>query len=111
MATSWKRHEGSFSTSIRDPSPLGSAISLTLIRSQRDNTPEDLHPVQHAMLKRLCCTHLRRLTFPCIFQQPKSEGVLMMSLDLSNGHGRQTSEILGCMPPYPVPGPAKKFQI
>ena len=79
---------------------LGSALprqgqKLLLMRSQKYNTPEDVHMLQHAILKGLSCMHLRRLTYSSIFEQLRAKGeILLMFLDLSNGYGQTDRDLV-----------------
>ena len=82
------------------PIMLGSAIprssqKLSLMRCQKYNVPEDLHMVQHAMLKGLNCLHLRRLAYTSVFVQLRRCGeILLMFLDLSNGYGQTDRDLV-----------------
>ena len=92
------------------PIMLGSATprqsqKLSLMRSPRYNTLEDVDMLQHAILKGLSCEHLRRLTHTSVFEQLRREGeILLMFLDLSNGCGQTDRELCGSPRVQPTVG-------
>ena len=66
---------------------VGSALrrksqKLSFIRNQRNNTPEDVHMLRHAIQKRLSRLHLKRIKYTNIFEQPQ------------NGYGPTNRELL-----------------
>ena len=67
----------------------------SLMRCQKYNMPEDLHMIQHAMLKGLSCLHLTRLTYTSVFVQLRRFGeILLMFLDLSNRYGHTDRDLV-----------------